>query len=313
MPPSDSSRDFEGYGLNPPRIEWPDHARVTVSVVVNWEEGAENNPLYGDPTSETEGSDVIGAAAYDSRHPRVESMFEYGTRAGMRRLTEILDARAIPATVFASGMAVERYPEMARELVRLGHEICAHGHRWIDYHDVDRATEREHIRLAIKAITDATGQRPVGWYTGRNSVNTRTLIVEAGGFLYDSDSYADDLPYWDTSFEEPHLVLPYAFDTNDMRFVSTAGFSTGRDFFDYLKDSFDQLYREGLDAPKMMSIGLHTRLAGRPGRAKALSDFLDYAGGFSDVWFARRRDIAEYWRVKYPSHSRETARGIDAR
>jgi allantoinase len=298
--PDDYARDLVGYGPHPLKTEWPGGARVAVSVVVNWEEGAENNPLHGDGVSEAEGSDVIGAESYDSRHLRVESMFEYGTRAGMWRLSRILRDRGIPATVFASGMAVERYPEMARELVALGHEICAHGYRWIDYHDVDESTERDHLNRTIKAIEDATGQRPVGWYTGRNSVNTRALLVAEGGFLYDSDSYADDLPYWDGSFDPPHLVLPYAFDTNDMRFVSTAGFSTGRDFFDYLRDTFDQLYTEGSDAPKLMSIGLHIRIAGRPGRAKALADFLDYAHGFDDVWFARRRDIAEYWTNAYP-------------
>jgi putative urate catabolism protein len=299
--PDEYARDLIGYGAHPSPIRWPGNARIALSVVVNWEEGAENSPLHGDRASEVEGSDVIGAEPYESRHLRVESMFEYGTRAGMWRLARILDERNIPATVFASGMAVERYPAMARELAEMGHEICAHGYRWIDYHDVDESIEREHIDRTIRAITEATGSRPVGWYTGRNSINTRALLVAEGGFLYDSDSYADDLPYWDSSFEPPHLVVPYAFDTNDMRFVSTAGFSTGRDFFDYLKDTFDQLHAEGSTAPKLMSVGLHIRIAGRPGRAKAFSDFLAYASSFDDVWFARRRDIAEFWAATYPT------------
>jgi putative urate catabolism protein len=298
-------RDLHGYGENPPDPRWPGGARLAVSFVINWEEGGENNVLHGDQAAETAIQDVVGAEPwYGMRHPSVESMFEYGSRAGVWRLLRLFDRHAIPVTVFAVGMAVERSPAIVQRMAELGHEICSHGYRWIDYRDVDAETERAHIRLAIQAIEAAVGQRPLGWYTGRSGPNTRRLVVEEGGFLYDSDSYADDLPYWAVEGEVPHLVIPYTLDVNDMRFVSPAGFGTGDDFFAYLRDSFDVLYQEGVDQPKMMSVGLHTRLAGRPGRAAGLARFVEYATRHEGVWFARRVDIAHHWRAHHPYASR---------
>ncbi len=294
-------RDLAGYGEHPPDPSWPGQARLAVSFVINWEEGGENNILHGDPASEAGLQDVIGAEPWPGlRHPNVESMFEYGSRAGVWRLLRLFSAAAIPVTVFAVGMAVERSPQVVRRMAEMGHEICSHGYRWIDYRDVDERTERRHIELAVRAIEDAVGARPLGWYTGRCGPNTRRLIVEAGGFLYDSDSYADDLPYWTTEAGPPHLVIPYTLDANDMRFVSPAGFGSGDDFYRYLKDSFDVLYEEGSRSPKMMSVGLHTRLAGRPGRSAALARFVEYAAGHDSVWFPRRVDIARHWMATHP-------------
>jgi putative urate catabolism protein len=294
-------RDLAGYGELPPDPDWPGGARLAVSFVINWEEGGENNILHGDASSEAALQDVIGAEPWPGlRHPNVESMFEYGSRAGVWRLLRLFSTTAIPVTVFAVGMAVERSPQVVRRMAEMGHEICSHGYRWIDYRDVDEETERHHIQLAVRAIEDAVGERPVGWYTGRSGPNTRRLVVEAGGFLYDSDSYADDLPYWTTEAGPPHLVIPYTLDVNDMRFASPAGFSSGDDFYRYLKDSFDVLYEEGSRSPKMMSVGLHTRLAGRPGRSAALARFLEYAAGHDSVWFARRADIARHWIANHP-------------
>jgi putative urate catabolism protein len=294
-------RDLHGYGETPPDPHWPGEARLAVSFVINWEEGGEANVLHGDAAAESAIQDVIGAEPWPGvRHPNVESMFEYGSRAGVWRLLRLFETQAIPVTVFAVGMAVERSPAVARRMADLGHEICSHGYRWIDYRDVDPDTERDHIGLAIRAIESAVGERPLGWYTGRCGPNTRRLVVEEGGFLYDSDSYADDLPYWTTVAGAAHLVIPYTLDVNDMRFVSPAGFSSGEDFFSYLRDSFDVLYQEGAEQPKMMSVGLHTRLAGRPGRAAALARFIEYARGHQDVWFARRIDIARHWHQTHP-------------
>jgi putative urate catabolism protein len=298
-------RDLAGYGEHPPDPAWPNGARLAVSFVINWEEGGENNVLHGDPASEAALQDVIGAEPWPGlRHPNVESMFEYGSRAGVWRLLRLFSAAAVPVTVFAVGMAVERTPHVVLRMADLGHEICSHGYRWIEYRDVDEETERRHIQLAVRAIEGATGARPVGWYTGRSSPNTRRLVVEAGGFLYDSDSYADDLPYWTTEAGPPHLVIPYTLDVNDMRFVSPAGFSSGDDFYRYLKDSFDVLYEEGATSPKMMSVGLHTRVAGRPGRSAAVARFLEYARSHDSVWFARRVDIARHWIAKHPYEAR---------
>jgi allantoinase len=294
-------RDLAGYGELPPDPNWPGRARLAVSFVINWEEGGENNILHGDASSEAVLQDVIGAEPWPGlRHPNVESMFEYGSRAGVWRLLRLFSTTAIPVTVFAVGMAVERSPQVVRRMAEMGHEICSHGYRWIDYRDVDEETERHHIQLAVRAIEDAVGERPVGWYTGRSGPNTRRLVVEAGGFLYDSDSYADDLPYWTTEAGPPHLVIPYTLDVNDMRFASPAGFSSGDDFYRYLKDTFDVLYEEGSRSPKMMSVGLHTRLAGRPGRSAALARFVEYAAGHDSVWFARRADIARHWIAAHP-------------
>jgi putative urate catabolism protein len=294
-------RDLIGYGPKVPQACWPGDARIAVSVVVNVEEGGERNVLHGDDGSESTVNDVIGAEPFAGRDLRVESMFEYGSRAGVWRLQRILAERGTPATILAVGMAVERQPELIAALAAAGHEICGHGYRWIDYRHVDAETERDHIRRTVAAIQAATGCRPVGWYTGRTSPHTRRLLVAEGGFLYDSDDYGDDLPYWATVDGRPHLLIPYSFDVNDMRYVSAGGFASGDDFFSYARDSFDQLYAEGADAPRMMSIGLHTRLAGRPGRARALVRLLDHIAGHEGVWFARRSDIARHWAVHHPA------------
>ncbi|MDE3206922.1 MAG: allantoinase PuuE [Acidobacteriota bacterium] len=294
-------RDLTGYGEQPPHPHWPGGARVAVSFVLNWEEGGENSVLHGDAAAEAAIQDVIGAEPWvGQRHPNVESMFEYGSRAGVWRVVRLFEGAGIPLTVFAVGMAVERSPDVIRRLAGAGHEICSHGYRWIDYRHVDEATERAHVGLAVRAIENAAGQRPLGWYTGRCGPNTRRLVVEHGGFLYDSDSYSDDLPYWTTETGAPHLVVPYTLDVNDMRFVSPAGFASGHDFSDYLKDTFDVLYAEGSTSPKMMTVGLHTRLAGRPGRSAALARFIDYALSHEDVWFTRRVDIARHWMTTHP-------------
>lgn len=274
---------------------------MAVSFVLNWEEGGEANVLHGDPASESAIQDVIGAEPWiGMRHPNVESMFEYGSRAGVWRLLRLFARNEIPLTVFAVGMAVERSPGVVRRMAALGHEICSHGYRWIDYRLVDADVEREHIRKAVAAIEAAVGTRPLGWYTGRCGPNTRRLVVEEGGFLYDSDAYSDDLPFWTEVCGRPHLVVPYTLDVNDMRFVSPAGFGSGDDFFAYLRDSFDVLYAEGETRPKMLSVGLHTRLAGRPGRCAALDRFVAYARRHESVWFARRVDIAKHWASVHP-------------
>jgi allantoinase len=294
-------RDLTGYGPNPPHPRWPGGARIAVSVVVNWEEGGETNVLHGDATSEAASNDVTDARPRPgARDLRTESMFEYGSRAGVWRLRRILAARGIPATVFAVGMAVERSPDVVAALAADGHEICPHGYRWLDYTDVDAGTEREHLTRTVEAIRRVTGERPVGWYTGRMSVNTRRLVVEDGGFLYDSDDYSDDLPFWTQVAGTSHLVVPYSLDVNDMRFVGSPGFAHGGDFFAYARDTFDQLYEEGADLPRMMSVGLHCRLAGRPGRARAVARLLDHIAAHDGVWFARRADIAQHWIKHHP-------------
>ncbi|MCW2869637.1 allantoinase PuuE [Actinacidiphila oryziradicis] len=302
-------RDLTGYGPEPPHPQWPGGARIAVSIVLNWEEGGENAVLHGDSASEAGGTDVVDARPYPgTRHMRVESMFEYGSRAGVWRLLRIFDRYRTPVTVFAVGMAVERSPETVRRMADAGHEICAHGYRWFDYQYVEPAVERDHIRRTVAAIEAATGERPVGWYTGRTSPQTRRLVVEEGGFLYDCDDYSDDLPFWTRVGDQPHLVVPYSLDANDMRFVSNAGFTSGEDFFRYLRDTFDMLYTEGATAPKMMSVGLHCRLAGRPGRAMALARFLEYAARHEGVWFARRGAIARHWQQRFPA-AQQTPRG----
>ncbi|MBF4161975.1 allantoinase PuuE [Nocardioides acrostichi] len=293
-------RDLVGYGSRPPQARWPGGARVAVSVVVNVEEGSERAVIHGDEESENGVNDVIGAEPFAGRDLRVESMFEYGARAGAWRLLRILDEAAVPATVFAVGMAVERHPDLVASFAEAGHEICGHGYRWADYRHIGEATERDHIRRTVAAIETATGARPVGWYTGRTSLNTRRLVVEEGGFLYDSDAYNDDLPYWVQVSGRPHLVLPYSFDTNDMRYVSPAGFGSVEDFVAQVIATFEELYAEGAQAPRMMSIGLHTRLAGRPGRAHALRRVLDHLASHDGVWFARRIDIARHWAEVHP-------------
>ena len=294
-------RDLIGYGANPPHPQWPNGARLALQIVLNYEEGAENSVLHGDAASETFLSEIIGAEAYSGvRHKSMESLYEYGSRAGLWRLLRIFRERDIRVTVFGVAMALQRNPEAVRAMLEDGHEIASHGWRWINYQFVDEEIERSHIKLAVDAITGLTGSPPLGWYTGRDSPNTRRLVVEHGGFLYDADSYADDLPYWEEVDGKPHLVVPYTLDANDMRFATSQGFNTGEQFFTYLRDTFDLLYREGERAPKMMSVGLHCRLIGRPGRAGALERFLDYVRQHDGVWICRRVEVARHWYDRHP-------------
>jgi putative urate catabolism protein len=289
-------RDLLGYGRNPPDPKWPGAARIAVQFVVNYEEGGENNILHGDEASEAFLSDVLGAQPWPGlRHMNVESMYEYGSRAGFWRLWRMFDERALPVTVFGVATALMRSPEQVAAMREADWEIASHGLKWIDYRDMPEAQEREHFSEAMRIHLEATGTRPLGWYTGRTSANTLKIVMEEGDFLYSSDSYADDLPYWVTGAGAPHLIIPYTLDANDMRFTNAQGFAHGEDFFQYLKDSFDQLYAEGAHAPKMMTVGLHCRLAGRPGRAAGLQRFLDHIQRHDSVWVARRADIARHW------------------
>jgi len=294
-------RDLRGYGANPPDPRWPGDARLALQIVLNYEEGGENCVLHGDSASEAFLSEIVGAQAREGvRHMSMESIYEYGSRVGVWRLKKLFDRYKVPVTVFAVGMAVERHPEPVQAMHAAGHEICSHGYRWIDYQYVDEQTEREHMHKAITAITAATGERPQGWYTGRTSPNTRALVVEDGGFLYDADDYSDELPFWDTRHGTPQLIIPYTLDANDMRFATAQGFNSGAQFLQYLKDSFDVLYAEGAESPKMMSVGLHCRLSGRPGRFAAVEQFLRYVRSHDDVWICRRIDIARHWHAEHP-------------
>ena len=294
-------RDLVGYGQNPPQANWPDKARIAVQFVINYEEGGENNILHGDAASEAFLSEIVGAQAYQgARHKSMESIYEYGSKVGIWRLLRLFKDREIPVTVFAVAMAMQRHPAVAEAVMAAGHEICSHGYRWIDYQFVPEDEERSHMEKAIDILTRLTGERPLGWYTGRDSPNTRRLLVEQGGFLYDADDYSDELPFWTLVNETPHLVVPYTLDVNDMRFATPQGFNSGEQYFQYLKDSFDTLYEEGADSPRMMSVGLHCRLVGRPGRFQALKRFVDYAQSHDAVWFCRRVDIARHWRAVHP-------------
>lgn len=306
---SNYPRDLVGYGRNPPHAQWPGRARVALQFVLNYEEGGENCVLHGDPASETFLSEIIGAQAFPMRHMSMESLYEYGSRAGLWRVLRLFEERRLPLTVFAVAMALKRNPEAVAAFRELGHEIACHGLRWISYQNVDEATERAHMQEAVQIIRELTGEAPLGWYTGRDSPNTRRLVVEHGGFAYDADHYGDDLPFWQQVATSdgslvPHLVVPYTLDTNDMRFAAMQGFNSGTQFFDYLKDAFDVLYAEGdpdgMDRPKMLSIGLHCRLVGRPARAAALARFLDYVQGHDGVWITRRIDIANHWKTVHP-------------
>lgn len=298
-------RDLAGYGREPVFADWPGGARVAVQFVLNYEEGGENCVLHGDPGSERFLSEIVGAESYPARHMSMESIYEYGSRAGVWRILREFEKRGLPLTVFGVSMALERHPELTRAFVELGHEIACHGWRWIHYQNIDEVTEREHLRRGIEIIERLTGSAPLGWYTGRDSENTRRLVADDGRFLYDSDYYGDDLPFWTevtkTGGEKvPHLIVPYALDTNDMRFATPQGFNTGGHFFEYLRDAFDVLYEEGAECPKMLSVGMHCRLLGRPGRFRGLQRFLDHVEKHDRVWVTRRIDIARHWRSRHP-------------
>ena len=294
-------RDMIGYGAEPPHARWPGGARIAVQFVLNYEEGGENCILHGDPASETFLSEIIGALPFEgARHMSMESFYEYGSRVGVWRILELFRSRAIPITLFAVAMALERHPGVVEAVLRDGHEIASHGLRWINYHGVPEALEREHMAKAIEIHRHVTGERPLGWYTGRTSANTRRLVAEEGGFVYDADDYSDELPFWSRLIDKPHLVVPYSLDANDMRFATSQGFNSGDQFEAYLRDTFDVLYAEGASRPRMMSVGLHCRIAGRPGRFAALQRFVDYARSHDKVWFARRIDIARHWIATHP-------------
>jgi putative urate catabolism protein len=305
----DYPRDLKGYGRDPPHARWPGRARIALQFVLNFEEGAENCVLDGDPKSEVFLSEIIGAQGYPMRHMSMESLYEYGARAGLWRVLRAFERHGLPLTIFAVAAAIRRHPDAAAAFRELGHEIACHGLRWISYQEIDPEIERAHMAEAIAILRAVFGAAPLGWYTGRDSPATRRLLVEHGGFVYDSDSYADDLPYWTrvgvgAGTVVPHLVVPYALDTNDMRFATAQGFNSGTQFFDYLRAAFDTLYREGdpngLDRPKMLSVGLHCRLAGRPGRVEALERFLDHVLRHEHVWIARRIEIARHWITTHP-------------
>ncbi|MEJ2625783.1 MAG: allantoinase PuuE [Pseudolabrys sp.] len=297
---SDASypRDLLGYGRTPPDPQWPGGARVAVQFVVNYEEGGERSILHGDPESEAFLSDVLGAVPWPGqRHMNVESMYEYGSRAGFWRLWRLFKERGLPVTVFGVATALARNPEAVAAMREAGWEIASHGLKWIDYKDIGEAEERQHMAEAIRIHAKATGTRPLGWYTGRNSVNTLKAVLDDGGFVYSSDSYADDLPYWVKGPNGPHVVIPYTLDNNDMRFINPQGFGNGDQFFAYLRDAFEVLYEEAEDRPKMMSVGLHCRLTGRPGRTAGLMRFLDHIASRERVWVATRLDIARHWQT----------------
>jgi putative urate catabolism protein len=302
-------RDLAGYGRNPPHARWPGGARIAVQFVLNYEEGGENSVLHGDAGSEQFLSEMFSPPSFPARHLTMESIYEYGSRAGAWRILREFERRRLPLTVFGVSMALQRHPDLAAAFRELGHEIACHGWRWINYQNVDEATEREHMKTGMQIIEELTGERPLGWYTGRDSPNTRRLVADYGGFEYDSDYYGDDLPFWmkvrkTDGAVVPQLIVPYTLDTNDMRFSLPQGFAQAEDFFIYLRDSFDTLYAEGdpggPDRPKMLSVGMHCRLLGRPGRIVALQRFLDHVQKHDSVWICRRIDIARHWKQTYP-------------
>ena len=298
-------RDLAGFGPTPPHAQWPKQARIAVQFVLNYEEGGENSVLHGDAGSEQFLSEMFNPPSYPQRHLSMESIYEYGSRAGVWRILREFEKRQWPLTVFGVAMALERHPELVQALQQQGHEIACHGWRWINYQQVDEASEREHMAIGMDILTRLTGERPLGWYTGRDSPNTRRLVADYGGFEYDSDYYGDDLPFWmkvqKTDGEVvPQLIVPYSLDCNDMRFALPQGYSHADPFFQYLKDSFDVLYAEGEHAPRMMSIGMHCRLLGRPGRITALQRFLDHIAAHERVWVCRRIDIARHWKKTHP-------------
>jgi len=300
-------RDMIGYGATPPQANWPDGARIAVQFVMNYEEGAENAILHGDAASESFLSEMVGAQPLvGQRHMSMESLYEYGSRAGVWRLLDLFERKQIPLTVFAVAMAMERNTDVVDAVLGAGHEICSHGYRWINYQDFPIDVEREHMQRAIEIQQRLTGERPLGWYTGRTSPNTRALVVEDGGFVYDADDYSDDLPFWAEVDGKSQLIVPYTLDTNDMRFASPQGFNSGDQFFSYLRDAFDVLYREGDKTPKMLSIGLHCRIVGRPARLASLERFIDHVQSHDKVWCARRIDIARHWHEQHPPTTKGT-------
>ncbi len=301
-------RDLIGYGRELPEVHWPGQARVAVQFVLNYEEGGENCVLHGDSHSERFLSEIVGAEAYPDRHMSMESIYEYGSRVGVWRILKEFERRGLPLTVFGVAMALQRNPEVAQAFRELNHEVACHGWRWIHYQDIPEEVEREHMQRALGIFQELYGDRPMGWYTGRDSPNTRRLLLDEGGFLYDSDYYGDDLPFWVSQEDSAgkahnHLVVPYTLDTNDMRFATPQGFNTGEHFFQYLRDAFDVLYEEGKDTPRMLSVGLHCRLIGRPGRFRGLQRFLDHIESRDRVWVTRRVDIARHWAQHHPFDS----------
>ena len=294
-----SSRDLIGYGKKGKKISWPNNAKLALQIVLNYEEGGENSVLNGDQFSETFLSEIIGAKAIKGRHISMESIYEYGSKVGFWRLDRLFKEKKIPVTIFGVGLALDQNPEVCEAIKKGDYEVAAHGYRWIDYQNIKKSVEKKHMHQAIKTIKNIFGSRPLGWYTGRCSPNTRDLVFDDGGFLYDSDSYSDDLPYWENRGKKRQLIIPYTLDNNDMRFATNQGFNTGDHFYNYLKDSFDALYEEGKTNPKMMSVGLHCRIIGRPGRIQSLRRFLDYVLKFDDIWICKRIDIAKHWIKNY--------------
>jgi len=293
------SRDMVGYGSKGIKVKWPNNSRIAVQFVLNYEEGAENCVLNGDKTSEVFLSEIIGAQPIKGRHMNMESIYEYGSKRGFWRIHELFQEKKVPLTIFGVGMALEKNNDVCKAIKNANYEIASHGWRWIDYQNFSKAKEKDHMKLAIKSIKKKFGKRPLGWYTGRCSPNTLDLVIEEGGFLYCSDSYSDDLPYWIKKGNKKQLIIPYTLDNNDMRFATNQGFNSGDQFYTYLKDSFDTLYNEGKTSPKMMSIGLHCRLIGRPGRMQSLIKFINYILNFDDVWICKRIDIANHWIKNY--------------
>ena len=293
------SRDMVGYGSKGIKVKWPNNSRIAVQFVLNYEEGAENCVLNGDKFSEVFLSEIIGAQPIKGRHMNMESIYEYGSKRGFWRIHELFQEKKIPLTIFGVGMALEKNNDVCNAIKKANYEVASHGWRWIDYQNFPKAKEKNHMTLAIKSIKKIFGERPLGWYTGRCSPNTLDLVIEEGGFLYCSDSYSDDLPYWIKKGSKKQLIIPYTLDNNDMRFATNQGFNSGDQFFSYLKDSFDTLYNEGKTNPKMMNIGLHCRLIGRPGRMQSLIKFINYILKFDDVWICKRIDIAKHWIKNY--------------
>ena len=294
-----NSRNMIGYGSTNPNIKWPNNEKLVVQIVLNYEEGSENCVLHGDKTSEVFLSEIIGAQPIRGRHINMESIYEYGSRRGFWRIHELFQEKKIPITIFGVGMALEKNQDVCNAIKKANYEVASHGWRWIDYQNISKAKEKKHMKLAIQSIKKIFGQRPLGWYTGRCSPNTRDLVIEEGGFLYDSDSYSDDLPYWEIRRGKKQLIIPYTLDNNDMRFATNQGFNSGDQFYTYLKDSFDTLYEEGKTHPKMMSVGLHCRLIGRPGRMRSLINFINYVLKFDHVWICKRIEIAKHWIKNY--------------